>query len=141
MKMVVMVTWNMRQWETKLCMCFMQMIMKEVKTMTFDEAIEVLANSENNKLVKEGQLEYGLYRAYDVVSVLQKLRQEYAPTVEMTKEQYEILVLSRNNAVNRVDKVGLLEFMSAYSLLNQEIDHLSLMQAWLHPENIKVVDE
>lgn len=63
------------------------------------------------------------------------------PRVKMTKEQYEILVISRNNAVNRVDKVGLLEFMSAYSLLNQEIDHLSLMQAWLHPENIKVVDE
>lgn len=68
-------------------------------------------------------------------------KEQLHPRVKMTKEQYEILVLSRNNAVNRVDKVGILEFMSAYSLLNQEIDHLSLMQAWLHPENIKVVDE
>lgn len=76
-----------------------------------------------------------------VYEIIEGLREEYAPTVEMTQEQYEILVLSRNNAVNRVDKVGLLEFMSAYALLNQEIDHLRLMQAWLHPETIKVVDE
>lgn len=107
----------------------------------FDEALEELANSKNNVFVESKHLNYGLYRAYDVVEVLQKLRKEYAPTIEMTKKQYEILVMSRNNAVKRVDKVGLLEFMSAYSLLNQEIDHISLMQAWLHPEAIKVVDE
>lgn len=76
----------------------------------------------------------------DVIEILEKLEDEYAPTIEMTKRQYEILVLSRNNAVNRVDKVGILEFMSAYALLNQEIDHLSLMQAWLHPETVKLVD-
>lgn len=95
--------------------------------MTFDEALN--------------ELEPRTIWSSEMRDLLEQLRQEYAPTVEMTKEQYEILVLSRNNAVNRVDKVGLLEFMSAYSLLNQEIDHLSLMQAWLHPETIKVVDE
>lgn len=94
--------------------------------MTFDEAID--------KIDVNGTL-------IDTLGILQELHEEYAPTVEMTKEQYEILVISRNNAVNRVDKVGLLEFMSAYSLLNQEIDHLSLMQAWLHPETIKVEDK
>lgn len=100
--------------------------------MKFDELIEKLLNNEDYAA-------YGL-SVDDVITLIEDLRLEYAPTIEMTKRQYEILVLSRNNAVNRVDKVGLLEFMSAYSLLNQEIDHLSLMQAWIHPETVKLVD-
>lgn len=114
--------------------------------MTFDEAIEVLANSENNKLVKEGQLEYGLYRAYDVVSVLQKLRQEYAPTIEMTKEQYDYI----SPLIQQGKELGatFTEFWEVYKFTgaskkihrtfnNQE----QAMQVWLHPETIKVVDE
>lgn len=94
--------------------------------MTFDEAIDMI--DVNGTLI-------------DTLGVLQALQQEYAPTVEMTKKQYKILASSRNNSVNRVDKVGLLEFMSAYALLDLEINHLSLMQAWMHPETIKVFDE
>lgn len=121
----------------------MQMIMKEVKIMTFDEAIEKveqLANFEVGRTTGDIRRDFKLELG-DVRDILAELREEYAPTVEMTKEQYKILASSRNNAVNRVDRVGLLEFMSAYSLLNQEIDHLTLMQAWLHPETIKVVDK
>lgn len=101
--------------------------------MTFDEAVDksrVLSMDGTKQVYSD-----------DVIQLINDLRQEYAPTVEMTDAQYKILVRARNNAVNRVDKVGLLEFMSAYSLLNLEIDHLSLMQAWLHPETIKIVDE
>ncbi|TOZ06282.1 hypothetical protein [Leuconostoc pseudomesenteroides] len=100
----------------------------------FDEAetkVENLVGDLNIPLGVEGAL----------LDIIDELRDEYAPTVKMTDAQYKILVLARNNAVNRVDKVGLLEFMSAYSLLNLEIDHLSLMQAWLHPKTIKIVDE
>lgn len=113
--------------------------------MTFDEAIEVLANSENNKLVKEGQLAYGLYRTYDVVGVLQKLKQEYAPTIEMTKNDRDILLYSLQNysfdvfsesiALSDKEKFGL--------PVNKEFKGLSiedLMQAWLHPETIKIID-
>ena len=121
-------------------MCFMQMIMKDVKIMTFDEAIEELRLAIPERFYSPTMHDIAVMLEVQT-KVINLLREEYAPTVEMTKEQYEILVLSRNNAVNRVDKVGLLEFMSAYSLLNQEIDHLGLMQAWLHPETIKVVDE
>lgn len=101
--------------------------------MTFDEALDksrVLSMDGTKQIYSD-----------DVIKLINELRQEYAPTVEMTDAQYKILVRARNNAVNRVDKVGLLEFMSACSLLNLEIDHLSLMQAWLHPETIKVVEE
>ncbi len=83
----------------------------------------------------------GYHHIMKASEMIDELQERYAPTVEMTDVQYKILVRARNNAVNRVDKVGLLEFMSAYSLLNLEIDHLSLMQAWLHPETIKIVDE
>ena len=98
---------------------------------TFDKAINDLENLDPEERLTK----------YEVRAMIELLRKEYAPTIEMTKKQYEILVMSRNNAVKRVDKVGLLEFMSAYSLLNQEIDHISLMQAWLNPDVIKVVDE
>lgn len=95
--------------------------------MTFDEAFE--------------ELEPRTIWSSEMRDLLEQLRQEYAPTVEMTKWQYGMLVVSLNNTINRVDKVGIFEFMSLYSLLNQEIDHLSLMQAWLHPETIKIIDE
>ncbi|MBZ1515978.1 hypothetical protein J3326_02095 [Leuconostoc mesenteroides] len=101
--------------------------------MTFDEALEHFRNNTD--------ISGTAVFLDDVEDTLKELSEEYAPTVEMTKKQYEILASSRNNAVNRVDKVGLLEFMSAYALLDLEIDHLKLMQAWLHPETIKVVDE
>lgn len=99
--------------------------------MTFDEALEVLANSENNKLVKEGQLEYGLYRAYDVVGVLQKLKQEYAPTVEMTKEQHDLFINST-------------DFEKGQTNMDLGFGEMSLMQyaqIVMHPETIKIVDE
>ena len=99
--------------------------------MTFDEIVYGLSGNDSNEKMTVSE----------IIRLIEILRQEYAPTVEMTDAQYKILVRARNNAVNRVDKVGLLEFMSAYSLLNLEIDHLSLMQAWLHPETIKVVDK
>jgi len=98
--------------------------------MTFDEA---------QNLLLEQRLDEEVVSL--VIYVMDTQKDTYSPTVEMTKAQYKILVRARNNAVNRVDKVGLLEFMSAYSLLNLEIDHLSLMQAWLHPETIKIIDE
>jgi len=107
--------------------------------MTFDDAIEVLANSENNKIVKEGQLEYGLYRAYDVVAVLQKLKEEYAPTIEMTKPQKDLIL--RNQ-----DEDKLYEIMGdgdGYYFNTEfwgELRPNQVASAYLHPKTIKVVD-
>ena len=113
--------------------------------MIFDESIEILANSENNKLVKEGQLAYGLYRAYDVVGILQKLKKEYAPTIEMTKTQY-VFITSEYEQENIVDAVANLSVDNIlrenfhasfwYPLTQREV-----VQAWLHPETVKVVDD
>lgn len=103
--------------------------------MTFDEANKIVEAFDEDPELEDWMPDSKVYK------IIEGLREEYAPTVEMTDVQYKILVRARNNAVNRIDKVGLLEFMSAYSLLNLEIDHLSLMKAWLHPETIKIVDE
>ena len=115
-------------------------------TYTFEEAIEVLANSENNRLVKEGQLEYGLYRAYDVVGVLQNLKQEYAPTVEMTKTDKEMLLyyLENYSFYVFIDTVHTSKGNTFGLPANDDFNELSdedLMQAWLHPDDIQIIDK
>lgn len=115
--------------------------------MNFDDAIEILANSENNKLVKEGQLAYGLYRAYDVVGILQKLKKEYAPTVEMTNEDKNTLyyylenstffsLIERKHAIIEAEMLGITEGINEFLDLSDE----DLMQAWLNPETLVVTD-
>ena len=114
--------------------------------MTFDETIEVLANSQNNKLVKEGQLAYGLYCAYDVVGMLQKLKEEYSPTVEMTKEQKRILDSYREPGLYEGD-YAFYDETHDYRLslrdtgLFDTITEKQLMQAWLNPNSIQIIDE
>ncbi|WP_273752828.1 hypothetical protein [Leuconostoc mesenteroides] len=84
--------------------------------MTFDEAIEKveqLANFEVGKTTgnirRDLKLELG-----DVRDLVTELRKEYAPTVELTKKQYEVL---------------------------GDLDIEVITQIMLHPETIKVVDE
>lgn len=112
--------------------------------MKFNEAIEVLANFENNKLVKEGQLEYGLYRAYDVVGVLQKLQQEYAPTIEMTKGQYDFITseYERENVVDAVANLTVDDFLRENfdAKFWEPLTQREVVQAWLRPETVKLVD-
>lgn len=97
--------------------------------MTFDDA-----KGEIDSLVETKWQQDLLDKAFS------ELREEYAPTVEMTMDQYTLLTEHRNNAVKRVDKVGILEFMSAYSEMMTDFNHLTLMHAWLHPELVKVVN-
>ena len=107
---------------------------------TFDEAIEVLANSDNNKLIKEGQLEYGLYRAYDVVSVLQKLKQEYAPTILLTKNQYRELKAG-HTLEEKMSRIQRLADNSSEDSADAYINDDMIMRSYLHPETIKIIDE
>lgn len=113
--------------------------------MTFDDAIEILANSENNKLVKEGQLEYGLYRAHDVVGVLQELKKEYAQKIYLKKSDKEMLLYYLENAnfssllerilaskTSTLFGVGSIENVPFYGLSEEDI-----MYAWLYPNRIE----
>jgi len=104
--------------------------------MTFDETIE--------KFEQEANEYNGLVPMETVYELILDLRQEYAPTVEMTKEQAEYLnriirevgeVFEPNEIpadVKLTDKV--IELESSYILFKY-------LNAILHPETIKIVDE
>ena len=97
--------------------------------MTFDEVLdEMNANQEPSEAIR----------------FMECLRDIYAPTVEMTKEEKQTLLdlKSRatfyffNQAVKKwqQDRIGL---QMPYGGLTED----ELMQAWLHPESIKVTNE
>lgn len=107
--------------------------------MTFDEAIaKVGTYLKNNDLSNSDNNDRFFY------IILNDLRQEYAPTVEMTKSQKEYLnsiirevgeVFEPNEIpvdVKLTDKV--VELESGYILFKY-------LNAILHPETIKIVDE
>ncbi|MCT3059062.1 hypothetical protein EFN72_07280 [Leuconostoc citreum] len=97
--------------------------------MIFDEAIEKLLNNEDYNA-------YGL-SVDDVINLIEVLRQEYAPTIEMTKEQYKAFVESVE---------GLATQKQLDSFVDEELDLGDMtvrrgLNAWLHPETIKVIGE
>lgn len=111
--------------------------------MTFDKAVDVVVYAvEAGDIMERYEQESWSYEdpRNATLKLLEELRKEYAPTIQMTMDQYTGFAVHRNNAVKRVDKVGILEFMSAYSELMDDFDHLTLMRAWVNPELIKVVD-
>jgi len=113
--------------------------------MTFDEAIEELRLAIPEKFYSPTMHDIAVMLEAQT-KVINLLRQEYAPTVEMTKNDRDILLHNLQNypfdvfaesiALSDKEKFGL--------PANKEFKGLSikdLMQAWLHPETIKVVDE
>lgn len=82
-----------------------------------------------------------------MVGVLQDLKKEYAPTVEMTKEDKNTLgyylenstffsLIERKHAGIEVEMLGITVGTNEFLNLSDE----DLMQAWLRPESIKVID-
>lgn len=141
--------------------------------MTFDEAIEQMEELQGSA----GYATYGVpeannFSGYDVneylnaaTEIINNLRKEYAPTVEMTPRAYKFLKGEHNKFV----KTGNDNFLSNNGLGNwrfrdehridierdeeyideftAEYNHFKgltrtkVIQAWLHPETIKVTGE
>lgn len=108
--------------------------------MTFKDEIE--------KYKRMSYEPYGLYAIYDnkdIYELLQKLQEEYAPTVKMTKEEYKVFLKYRNK--KQADYSELLDavigsyFESEEHGLFPELTRNTLMQVWLHPETIEPVEE
>lgn len=107
--------------------------------MTFDEIVYGLSGNDSNEKMTVSES----------IRLIEILRQEYAPTVEMTKtEKNNILssikygssfinfytdVMHQSTAI----KFGAQTNPELYKSFSEE----KLMQAWLHPETIKIVDE
>lgn len=99
--------------------------------MTFDEA------TENINVLSAFSTVYGISPTV-VRDIISKLKEEYAPTVEMT-------VFDRTNAVGLLDfKRDELTFVVGSNGDGTPIlDTLpkEYFSAWLHPETIKIVDK
>lgn len=96
--------------------------------MDFDEAIE--------KFEQEANEYNGLVPMETVYELILDLKEEYAPTVEMTKEQYEAFVESVE---------GLATQKQLDSFVDEELDLGDMtvrrgLNAWLRPETIVVTD-
>ena len=98
--------------------------------MTFDEALD--------------ELEPRTIWSDEMRDLLEQLRQEYAPKIEMSKRHADNLIDMKNDGYSFVETIadidsGVLirEFDSYWNPLTVD----ELMQAWLHPETIKIIDE
>ena len=113
---------------------------------TFNEAIEKLkalsekgadtwyGDSLDKHTNVKGHIETG-----DIETIIYKLQQEYAPMIKMTKEQYKGLLFEGKG---RETAHKNFVFMRDVQELNDgyiSID--TLMNAFVHPETIKVIDK
>ena len=99
--------------------------------MTFEEIIEKLKKHDITKL----------FNSYTVIKIIEDLRKEYVPKIEMTKEQKDTLIYIKKEGLSFVDTItdtdgGVLihEFDSYWLPLTEE----QLMRAWVYPKSIKV---
>lgn len=119
--------------------------------LTFDEAVrEYQLRSSIGPLVQGMKLSPFVnvpQQEYDRVKFLNnlfyetinKLRQEYAPTVEMTKEQRKGLLF---DGKGRETPHKNFVFMQEVQKVNEKYINIdTLMSAFVHPETIKIVDE
>lgn len=103
--------------------------------MTFDETMTMVGTYLTNN---------DLSNSYDndrfFYMILNNLRQEYAPTIEMTKEQHDLIFETQ-------DDDRLYEIMGSEdgyyfdSLYWNDLEPHEVAQAYLHPETIKIIDE
>lgn len=108
--------------------------------MTFDEAITNFEQEANDFA--------GLVPMETIYEIILDLRDKYAPTVEMTKEEKKTLeyylenstffsLIERKHAGINVEMIGITIGSNEFLDLSDE----DLMNAWLHPETIKVAEE
>ena len=106
--------------------------------MTFEEAIEIIKKYES----KEYQ---GLYEVdggfLSVEYIIDKLQETYAPKIKMTFKQKDNLMLFIYEDDDFEDFWFYFGKFSYGIGLYKEFTENELMQAWLHPELIEVVDD
>lgn len=98
--------------------------------MTFDEAWKQITELSFPIQVPDEADDAEVWMS-DLIDVFEELRQEYAPTVEMTKEQHDLFINST-------------DFEKGQTNMDLGFGEMSLMQyaqIVMHPETIKVVDD
>ena len=97
--------------------------------MTFDEAIE-----KAKKVLVYDDNAWGVW-----TELLEDLKQEYAPTVEMTKVQKDTIISLLDNSDISKDDWDMMITDDSPEL--PEISYRQAILAYMKPETIKVVDE
>ncbi|CUW06724.1 hypothetical protein [Leuconostoc gasicomitatum] len=120
---------------------------------TFDEAIEELRLAIPEKFYQPTMHDIAVILETQN-KVVDSLRKEYAPTVEMTQSQYDELFMFKSNfsskqlvtVVERSEPWCFLEELSArlwgheqHAQTDKNIE--DTMKAYLYPKNIKVIEE
>jgi hypothetical protein len=105
--------------------------------MTFDELLNDLETFKKQAGYKyhedpNSALDMG-FKLNEIEKSVKKLRETYAPTIEMTKDEYEIFKSAK------VDEDSA-EWLDDVEWGRVDYDYPKFFQAWLHPETIKVVD-
>lgn len=108
--------------------------------MNFDEAIERV-----NEISYDEATDVW-FEKEDLFSLINDLREEYAPTIEMTKvgKNYLLYYLENSSFGSFISDINLVRSGTIGVEPTDYFEDLSdedLMQAWSHPETIKVVDE
>ena len=105
--------------------------------MTFNEAMaKVGTYLKNNDLSNSDNNDRFFY------IILNDLRKEYAPTVEMTKEQRNLIFDTHySNRDKLYEIMGSEDGYYFDSLYWGDLEPHEVAQAYLHPETIKTVDE
>lgn len=113
--------------------------------MTFDEAWNQVVDSSLPFQIPDEASDAEVLIS-DLSDIFEELKQEYAPTVEMTQEQYQQFIDFRNRTDSvQTHAVTLHDKRTKYpEFLNDLVGGVYgrlFLQAWLHPETIKIVDE
>ena len=98
--------------------------------MKFNEAIDEVRSHENTYDETSRTMQ-----TFSVLDMIDELRQEYAPTIEMTKEQARVFQLYYDS--ERPFNKSELEYPD--NLFMRPIKEKDIIHAWLHPESIVVV--
>ena len=114
--------------------------------MKFEEAIEIIEDecrveAEGGFSTKENDLDTFL-----ALSIIKNLQETYAPKIKMTLEQRDELMRFLSEDEEFEDfcygyRRKLYKEFSEEEELYKEFTENDLMQAWLHPELIEVVDD
>ena len=104
---------------------------------TFDEAIKY---AKENSFVEE--MLSDVVDLEDMIELLEKLKQKYAPTIEMTKNQYLFITseYEKESVVYTVANLTADDIIKEtfHSNFWSPLSEKQVVQAWLHPDTIKI---
>ena len=108
--------------------------------MTFDEALKAI----DEKSDMEPYSGLFLIEIEDAKAIVMKLANTYAPTIEMTKNQYLFITseYEKESVVEAVANLTVDDIIKEKFHYNfwSPLSEKQVVQAWLHPECVKVVD-